>query len=766
MKALKICAARFSLLSILFVLALEGSLKAQVTAGIAPENESISQSYPIPGSHLLWKQEQQVREYVAQHPEMFTQMKLAKPTSWNFTVGSQHAWYAVDFTTSQNYQVQSTCRAVGTNCYIFVEDSLWNTRVNQAAVDSVRVAFDLRTPANPSKGIYQMDVEAFGNPPDVDNDPRIIILILNIKDGWNGTGGYVAGYFYSFNETNQPQSNKAEIYYIDANPVNLSSPSGLEAAMSTTAHEFQHMIHWNYDKYEYTFINEGCSLLAEVNCGYPIYDQSGYVNETNHYLLDWRSGNSTEVLRDYSRAARFMVYVRDQLGIGVFRYIVQDTYVGIGGLNDAFQKYGTTLRFNDIFKNWLVANILDDRSVNPAYGYLYPGLPKAAGKTYFNPNVPSASSTVRKLAAEYLSFKGGSQLKATFTTASSSILVKAVEIGSSAKRVLDVTPNVEFSEPAFGTTYTTIHFVVLNMDQYSDADYSYQASGVGGEVVELKWDETEPAGFLRLSTLDTVCVTFDAVPNAKLDSIRVALRRAGSISGGVWRYTGVQRPTPLGTPLAVPITASISTTPDYPYPVPWPNWATVDLRSYSIDAGAPFAVGFVISRYDSPAVMVTKYPGQNAYHSFTYLHNPGSGSANWYYLTAGTDSIWIYLIRAYVSYIPVGVKEVVELLPSSFDLKQNYPNPFSARGASAFSGSPTTMIRFALPEESQVYLEIYNILGEKVRSLIHGDVYQAGNWGVVWDGKDDHDRPVSSGVYYYRIVAGDYARTMRMILLR
>ena len=69
-------------------------------------------------------------------------------------------------------------------------------------MDAVVNEFENKTPANPNKGIYQTDVDAFGDPPDVDNDPRIIILILDIRTVITvPPGGYTAGYFSSNNET-------------------------------------------------------------------------------------------------------------------------------------------------------------------------------------------------------------------------------------------------------------------------------------------------------------------------------------------------------------------------------------------------------------------------------------------------------------------------------------------------------------------------------------------------------------------------------------
>jgi hypothetical protein len=621
----------------------------QVPAKLQSEGTGDESSYPICGSHLLHAQEAALSEYLAQHPEIVERGRLLKVEAWNFSVGSTHSWYANNFVTSTQYLTASTCRAVGAHCYVFVEDSLWGIRVTQNSVDSVVAAFDQHTPADPSRGVYSMDVDAFGTPPDVDNDPRIIILLLNIQDGFSGSGGYVQGYFHSLNELQGYQgSNGCEIYYLDVNPTNLNNPNGLRSAMSTTAHEFQHMIHWKYDPNEITFVNEGCALAAEVDCGYPMYDQTGYNNETNHYLLDWR-GTLTDGLKDYSRAARFTTYIRDQIGMGVFKPIVASALHGIAGLDAGLSAFGSTRRVNDILPDWWIANILDDRTVDPRYGYVYPNVPEVSPVSYLTTNVSLTRDTVQLLAARYLAFTNGSNLSITFNTLSGNVMIKAIERGTTT-RVIDVTPGTDFNEPAYGTTYSEIDFVVMNLSQTVPAIYTYEAAGSGGGALEMKWDLTEPLGTIPLTAQDTVAVTFDGKSGTRLDSIRVALRRAGSITGGVWRMA-TSGTRPLAAPLAVPITASIGTTPGVPFPVPWSNWATVDLRAYDIDASLPFVVGFVDpgSGANTEHVMVTIKVSSTPYHSYTYLHSPGSGVPGWFYLSAGQDSIFLYLIRAYVS---------------------------------------------------------------------------------------------------------------------
>ena len=94
-------------------------------------------------------------------------------------------------------------------------------------------------------------------------------------------------------------------------------------------------------------------------------------------------------------------------------------------------------------------------------------------------------------------------------------------------------------------------------------------------------------------------------------------------------------------------------------------------------------------------------------------------------------------------------------LPTAFELDQNFPNPFN-------SG---TVIRFALPEARSVELAVFNLSGQKVARLIQG-VREAGQYTVRWDGRDDSGQSLASGVYLYRLQAGDQVETRKLLLLR
>ena len=104
---------------------------------------------------------------------------------------------------------------------------------------------------------------------------------------------------------------------------------------------------------------------------------------------------------------------------------------------------------------------------------------------------------------------------------------------------------------------------------------------------------------------------------------------------------------------------------------------------------------------------------------------------------------------------PIALKAGGAQLPTEYALRGNYPNPFNAK----------TVISFALPQESRVTLDIYNILGQKVRTLVDGTM-PAGTYNQEWDGTDHNGMGVASGVYLYKLKADKFSRVDRMTLLK
>ena len=122
-----------------------------------------------------------------------------------------------------------------------------------------------------------------------------------------------------------------------------------------------------------------------------------------------------------------------------------------------------------------------------------------------------------------------------------------------------------------------------------------------------------------------------------------------------------------------------------------------------------------------------------------------------------TTKVGNHLYRVTYDSTWVGIKNtnLENPIPENFQLLQNYPNPFNA-------GST---IRYELPQPAKVRLVIYNLLGQRVKSLVQGQ-QSAGQYSVHWDGTSDAGLPVSSGIYIYRITVDNFVQSRKMMLLK
>lgn len=107
------------------------------------------------------------------------------------------------------------------------------------------------------------------------------------------------------------------------------------------------------------------------------------------------------------------------------------------------------------------------------------------------------------------------------------------------------------------------------------------------------------------------------------------------------------------------------------------------------------------------------------------------------------------------SIVEVSIDEEETFVPVTTQLKANYPNPFN----------PETTISFALQQPGDVTIEIFNIKGQKVATIVDG-YYETGTHKVVWDSRTDRNREAGSGIYFYRMKSGDYSATKKMILMK
>ena len=108
-----------------------------------------------------------------------------------------------------------------------------------------------------------------------------------------------------------------------------------------------------------------------------------------------------------------------------------------------------------------------------------------------------------------------------------------------------------------------------------------------------------------------------------------------------------------------------------------------------------------------------------------------------------------------ISYVSRTSLSDVNMIPSTFALHQNYPNPFN----------PKTQIQFDIPEQGYVELAIYNLMGQKIRTLTSMQL-KAGYHDIVWDGTNDFGDKVASGMYFYTLGSGTSLLTKKMLYLK
>lgn len=150
--------------------------------------------------------------------------------------------------------------------------------------------------------------------------------------------------------------------------------------------------------------------------------------------------------------------------------------------------------------------------------------------------------------------------------------------------------------------------------------------------------------------------------------------------------------------------------------------------------------------WDMETIDVTPVELENPNHSLMFVYTEVvDGSAHSLSMTPEFQG---------VSFAPSEVAGT-ELLPGEFSLAQNAPNPFN----------PQTRIDYDIPKATNVRLEIFNVLGQHVTTLVD-EFQEPGSKSVIWDGRDNSGYTVSSGIYFYRMDAGEFSLTRKMMMLK
>ena len=258
---------------------------------------------------------------------------------------------------------------------IWVQKTAYDTLLGTTLWTEVQQRFDeflyQSTPSHsvlPEVGVLEIIDRYVGKFPDVDNDQTLDVLLLDIQDNFEGTGSFVAGFFDPVNLYEFEFSNRRDLIYLDLYPtIFFDGEIHVERAVSTFAHESQHLIHAGYEgeEAELVFVNEGFSEAVEILCGFEPRSEKEFQRHPLRKLTGWDHENP---IPDYSRASLWMHYLIEQLGAESFKYFIQNPTTGINGYREVIESI-STFTFEEMFQNWGMALTLNDTGQNSKYGY-------------------------------------------------------------------------------------------------------------------------------------------------------------------------------------------------------------------------------------------------------------------------------------------------------------------------------------------------------------------------------------------------------------
>lgn len=180
-----------------------------------------------------------------------------------------------------------------------------------------------------------------------------------------------------------------------------------------------------------------------------------------------------------------------------------------------------------------------------------------------------------------------------------------------------------------------------------------------------------------------------------------------------------------------------------PVTLQWNGIYGANTYQVQVDDDNTFATPVADEQSGGLQVPISGLVENNTYYWRVRGHNNTCGDGPW-------SAIWNF------SFTPTAVSEIeAPTLPKEFALGRNYPNPFN----------PSTRMTLALPRSAHVTLEVYNVVGRKVRRLVD-ERLSAGFKVVTWDGNDDDGNAVATGVYVYRMTAGEFESSRKMLLLK
>ena len=311
--------------------------------------------------------------------------RVVNPAPPDYAAGRTDTFWLIDLGRLQMYQQSFELRLVTPRAYWYVEEGL---TVAQEDLEKSAASFEAET--------YPRVTEAFGTEwsPGVDNDTHISIINAQLR----GPGGYViAG--DEFAQQVYLYSNQREAVYINT----AAFPVGSTAYLTTVAHELQHLVHWNGDPTEETWINEGLSELASTLSTLSGAPRISFGRGSPQVSLVHWPQDGTAVGANYEAASLFTHYLWEHYtrSNADLALLVRQPANGVAGVEDYLRAQGYSEGFREVFQDWVVANFLDEAQG----GYSYRSQEVQPRNVKSLSGYSQVSSQVAQYAAHYVEIK-------------------------------------------------------------------------------------------------------------------------------------------------------------------------------------------------------------------------------------------------------------------------------------------------------------------------------------------------------------------------
>jgi hypothetical protein len=283
----------------------------------------------------------------------------------------------------------ASLRSIGTNCDIYVDDQVWETKIDSVDLIAIVTAFDQMAPNDSSKGIADALREFVGaSEKDTDNNGKIIFVFTDILDeygkGRNDTKSslYVHGYSTTIDTLpTETYSNHGDIIYLDVDPMSLNADDeDLQATYNTLAQEHARMIMQHNQPYQENWIIEGISAILQKKMTGDVKffgrSTSPTITAGNQLTYIATGYQSLKGRTDKWNAYLFLSYLQekysaDSTGWDIIQAIAQSDSIGIKAVSDALDTLGMDTDIKDIFADYSMACYLDAVHADSLYNSRY-----------------------------------------------------------------------------------------------------------------------------------------------------------------------------------------------------------------------------------------------------------------------------------------------------------------------------------------------------------------------------------------------------------